>query len=303
VSDEVLDLLYRGGLEPIPFRGTLHEWTDGEAVADVMLRAVPESARQVGFGGVGFLIDTILADERDVGHTEHAVYQVRVGAWDRYRVDRVRRAPATAARRPRFRRRDGDALTVACDGERTFKVFEDEVRVGPASALDEGRHGDQLQLLDASWLLMHRLSSSEVVEVDGRPAYRLIVTAGPGPVMGPPLSWLPGWWLPAVAVVDASSGRLLRLMRYRNGKAVTRLELRSVSDGGSDDFGFTPPEGLPVVDEPERHSSRVSDDDDHETQFFGPEDLRGAAGAFKEQLDAKIWAARGFLGSFLGGRD
>ena len=302
VSDEVLELLYRGGLEPVPFRGTLHEWTDGEAVADVMLRAVPESARQVGFGGVGFLVDTILADERDVGHPEHAVYQVRVGAWNRYRVDRVRRAPATAGRR-RLRRHDVDALTVACDGERTYKVFADEVRVGPASTLDEGRHGDQLQLLDASWLLMHRLSGGEVVEVEGRPAYRLIATAGPGPAMGPPLSWLPAWWLPAVAVVDASSGRLLRLTRYRDGKAVTRLELRSVSDGGSDDFGFTPPEGLRIVNEPERRSSRESDDDDHETQFFGPEDLRGAAGAFKEQLDAKIWAARGFLGSFLGGRD
>jgi hypothetical protein len=83
-------------------------------------------------------------------------------------------------------------------------------------------------------------------------------------------------------VVDASSGRLLRLTRYRDGKVATRLELRSLADGGSDgssdDFGFTPPEGLPVVDEP-------------------PVD------AFKEQMDAKIWAARGFLGSFLGGRD
>ena len=61
------------------------------------------------------------------------------------------------------------------------------------------------------------------------------------------MSWLPGWWLPAVAVVDASSGLLLRLTRYRDGKIATRLELRSLSDGGSDDFAFTPPEGLPVV--------------------------------------------------------
>jgi hypothetical protein len=313
VSDEVLDLLYRGGLELSPFSGTLHAWTDFEAVANAMLGAVPESARQAGFGGVGFLVDTILADDRDVGQTLHAVDQVRVGAWDRYRVDRVRRAPtpatpATPARRLWLRGDDGDPLTVACDGERTFQVFPDEVRVWPASELNEGRQGDLHQLLDASWLLMHRLSGGEVIEVDGRPAYRVIATAGTGPVTGAPLSWLPAWWLPAVAVLDASSGRLLRLMRYRNGKVVTRLELRSVAEGGSDDFGFTPPEGLPVVDEPERHSSHGSDEDDTESSGPGggpwapPEDLRAAAEAVKKQVDEKVAAARGFLGSFLGGR-
>ena len=249
VSDEVLDLLYRGGLELAPFSGTLHEWTDGDVVAGAMLRAVPESARRAGFGGVGFLVDTVLADERGAGHTAHAVYRVRVGAWDRYRVDRAQRVPPAPARRIRVRKRDGDALTVACDGERTFKVFSDEVRVGPARVLDEGQHGDLLQLLDGSWLLMYRLSGGEVVEVDGRTGYRVIATVGTGPVVGAPLSWLPAWWLPAVAVVDASSGRLLRLTRYRDGKVATRLELRSLSDGGSDDFGFTPPEGLPVAEE------------------------------------------------------
>jgi hypothetical protein len=127
--------------------------------------------------------------------------------------------------------------------------------------------------------------------------------------MGAPLSWLPDWWLPAVAVVDASSGRLLRLTRYRDGKAATRMELRSLSDGGSDDFRFTPPEGLRVVEEPERDRSGGSDDDDDETEFVGPDghqwtppdDVRAAVDAFKKQLDEKVAAARGFLGSFLGG--
>ena len=60
VSDEVLNLLYRGGLEPAPFSARLCEWTDGEVVGGAMLGAVPESARRAGFGGVGFLVDTIL---------------------------------------------------------------------------------------------------------------------------------------------------------------------------------------------------------------------------------------------------
>ena len=98
------------------------------------------------------------------------------------------------------------------------------------------------------------------------------------------------------------------MTRYRDGKVATRLELRSVSDGGSDDFAFTPPEGLPVVDEPARRFTRADDDDG--TEFAGPdgqpcsppEDLRAAVDAVKEQVDAKISAARGFLGSFLGSR-
>ena len=306
VSDEVLDLLYRGGLDPAPFTGTLHEWTDGEVVAGAMLRAVPESARRAGFGGVGFLVDSILADDRDAGATAHNVYNVRVGGWDRYRVDRVRRVPPVSAARLRVRhRRDSEAVTIACDGERTFKVFDDEVRVGPASVLDEGPHGDLRELLDGSWLLTCRLSGGAAVEIDGRAGYRVVATAGPGPALGAPLSWLPAWWLPAVAVVDPSSGRLLRLTRYRDGKAATRLELRSLSDGGSADFGFTPPEGLPVVDEPKGLFSRGPDDDD-DTEFFGPdgrpsappEELRAVVDAVKERVDA---AARGFFGSFLGG--
>jgi hypothetical protein len=304
VGDEVLELLYRGGLEPGPIGGTMHQWTDFDAMGDAMLRAVPESARRAGFGGVGFLVDTILADDRDAGFSKHAVDRVRVGAWDRYRVDHVRRALPTSARKPRRLRDDSDALTVACDGEQTFTVFDDEVLVGPASVLDERRHGDLLQLLDGSWLLMHRLSGGEVVEIDGRTGYRIIATAGPGPALGVPLTWLPAWWLPAVAVVDASSGRLLRLTRYRDGKVTMRLELRSLSDGGSDDwsddFGFTPPEGLPVVDEPEPRFSRVSGDD--ETEFFGTDDLQVVVDTVKEQVDAKLLAARGFLGSFLRGR-
>jgi hypothetical protein len=287
VSDEVLDLLYRGGLDPVPFTAEMHEWGDSDVVAGAMRRVVPESARRAGFGGVGFLVDAILADERDAGRIEHAVVRVQLGgAWDRYRVDRVRRAAPEPARRVRVR--DGDEVTVACDGERTFKVFEDEVRVGPARVLDEGRLGDLGQLLDGSWLLACRLSGGEAVEVDGRPAYLVIATAGPGPALRAPMTWMPAWWLPVVAVVDASSGRLLRVTRYRDGKAAIRLELRSVSDGGSEDFGFTPPEGLPVVEEPERPTEFSLLDG---RPWSPPENLRGAADAVK-----------GFLGSFLGGR-
>jgi hypothetical protein len=311
VSDEVLNLLYRGGLEPAPFSGRLCDWTDGEVVGGAILGAVPDSARRAGFGGVGFLVDTILTLEDSPGRFAHAVYGVRVGGWDRFRVDRVFRRPPPRARKLQARRRDSDAVTVACDGQRTFRVFEDEVRVGPAVTLDEGPHGDLAQLVDGSWLLGCRLSGGEAVDVDGRTGYRVIATAGDGPTLGAPLSWLPAWWLPAVAVVDASSGRLLRLTRYRDGKAATRLELRSLADGGSDDFGFTPPEGLRVVEERERDRPRRSDDDDDDDdlRYFGPDgrrssppdEVRAVVDAVKKQVDDAVAAARGFFGSFLGG--
>jgi hypothetical protein len=310
VSDEVLNLLYRGGLEPAPFSARLCEWTDGEAVGGAMLGAVPESARRAGFGGVGFLVDTILAVEDGPMRTEHAVYSVRVGGWDRFRVDRVFRTPSGQARNVQLGKRDREALTVACDGQRTFRVFEDEVQAGPASTLDRGWRGQLPQLVDGSWLLGCRLSGGDVVEVDGRAGYRVIATIGAGPATAAPLSWLPDWWLPAVAVVDASSGRLLRLTRYSGGKAATRAELRSLSDGGPDDFGFTPPDGLPVVEERERDRSDGSDDDDGDMKFFGPDgrpapapdEVRVVADALKRQVDEKVAAARGFLGSFFGDR-
>jgi hypothetical protein len=310
VSDEVLNLLYRGGLEPAPFSARVCEWTDGELVGGAMLGAVPESARRAGFGGVGFLVDTMLTIKDSPSRISHEAYSVRIGGWDRFRIDRVFRPQPARAPRIQVRQRHRDAVTVACDGQRTFRVFEDEVLAGPASTLDEGWHGYLPQLVDGSWLLGCRLSGGDVVEVDGRTGYRIIATIGAGPVTGAPLGWLPGWWLPAVAVVDASSGRLLRLTRYRDGKAATRVELRSLSDGGPDDFGFTPPDGLPVVEERERDWSDGSDDDDGDLKFFGPDgrptsppdEVRAVADAFKRQVDEKVAAARGFLGSFFGDR-
>ena len=65
-----------------------------------------------------------------------------------------------------------------------------------------------------------------------------------------------GWWqrlfFPAVAVVDAETGLLLRLTRFKGGGPAMRQELRDVTslEPGAG-FGFTPPDGLPVFD-PER---------------------------------------------------
>jgi hypothetical protein len=49
--------------------------------------------------------------------------------------------------------------------------------------------------------------------------------------------------------VDAETGRLLRLTLYKGGKPVLRSELRDIAPDESDDFGFSPPPGLPVDEE------------------------------------------------------
>jgi hypothetical protein len=284
-------------------------------IARALAGAVPESARQTGFGGVGLLVDSLLPDERGPGHAGHLVDSVRVGGWDRYRVDQVTRVFPSRAPRVRLRPSAGRAATIACDGEHTFHVYDDHVEVGPASALDESK--DSLsQLVDGSWLLRCRLSGGDAVEVDGRPGYRVIATLGVGPVMPAPLSWLPTGWLPAVAVVDASSGRLLRLTRYLGADAATRLELRSVTDGGSDDFGFTPPEGLRVEEKPDRVAYTFDPAGPDGPKMYGPDGqvfdpgahegiprlpVQAVVDAVKEQVEEQVAAVRGFLETFLGG--
>ena len=63
VPDEVLHLVYLGGLTAPRFAATLHEWADLRG----LLAAVPESARVAGFGGVGFLVDAIRDQVRQEG--------------------------------------------------------------------------------------------------------------------------------------------------------------------------------------------------------------------------------------------
>jgi hypothetical protein len=265
VGDEVLHLLYRSGLAEPRVAATQHEWYDLGAMLDAMLDAVPPGARGAGFGGVGRLVDTVRDEARrggmDIGHKVSAV---RTGGWDKYRID-VTLQPwldLTDDDTGRAnRRRALEPRTVACDGERCWKVYQDRVVSAPAEPLA----GDLADLLDASWLLAFELSGGEEVVLDGgRRAYRVMARhtvslpmrvpgeGSPFPFLG--LAAANEVWtrlfFPVVALVDAESGRLLRLTRFQGGRPVVRAELRDVREAEGD-FGFTPPEGVPVVEETE----------------------------------------------------
>jgi hypothetical protein len=235
MPDEVLHLLYRSGLAAPSVRATLHHWAD----LDPVFAAVPQSVRGAGFGGVGFLVDAVrdaTREERIGAH--HAVCTVAMRSWAEYRIDVIRSIWA-----PGSGREKDTARTTVADGVRQWQVYRDSVFTGPASPPTS----DLADLVDASWLLDRDfdLSGGTEIWVSGRRAYR--VTARYRDVSGLGMGWWQRLFFPAIAVVDAETGLILRLTRFKGGRPTLRQELRDVAplEAGAD-FGFTPPDGLPV---------------------------------------------------------
>lgn len=301
VSDQILHLLYRSGLPEPQFSATLHQWFDFDALLD----AVPQGARGTGFGGVGFLVDALRDSVEDSGGTDlHSVSTVRIGGWTRYRVDVTRPATHAAAGtgRPKrarwgYRPRGMDPRTVVSDGTQRWSVYADRAERGPAAPAPE----ELADLVDASWLLDCALSGGEEIEVDGWPAYRVVARSRQD--KGPFLGWWERLFFPAVAVLDAETGRLVRLTRFKGGRPVIRQELRDISPLPADtDFAFTPPPGM-LVDEP--HADEDSEPGE-DAWSWSPGDTvrdpaREAADAIRKQVDDTVAAARNVLGSFFGG--
>jgi hypothetical protein len=273
VSDEVLHLLYRGGTGVPEFTATLHQWFDPGA----LLAAVPPSARNAGFGGVGFFVDTLGAAAREGGGqqaADHVVSSVRIEGWERYRIDRTYRTPR---QRDRHDDRDAEWVTVACDGRQRYRVYADRVSTGPSAPPP----AELTDLADGSWLLRCQLSAGSEIMAGGRRAYRICVA---GSWSASPLMMFS---FPAIAMLDAESGRLLRLTCYSAGKPVARYELRDVTAGG--DARFEVPAGLPIVDE----SSR--DDRPPPPVNLVTSAAEAAADAIQRRAGDKVAAARGFL--------
>jgi hypothetical protein len=168
------------------------------------------------------------------------VSQVRIDGWYRYRIEHVPGAGAADSSEPSLR---------ASNEERYWEVRADRVSIdGPRPAPPE-----LADFADASWLLGCELWGGLPVTVNGRAAYRLSVRGQHAQ------SELLTLGLPAVAAVDAETGRLLWLTCYGRGKPALRWELRDVAAAGPDstsdsdsrsadsDFEFTVPAGLRIV--------------------------------------------------------
>jgi hypothetical protein len=234
-SDEVLRLLYRGGADVPAFTATLHQWASHAQ----FVAAVPEAVRAAGSGGLGYLTDS-LAREGD--ETVHTVSRARISGWFRYRLERAplrQEASTGPGKQPPAALPSGPTL-IACNGDRYWEVREDRVSIAsPRPAPPQ-----LADLADSSWLLGCALGEGEPTSVDGRAARRLAVRGAAEQ------SELLVFGLPAVAVVDEATGRLIRLTCYGAGKPAFRWELRDLrettGDGGWN-FAFDVPIGLRVV--------------------------------------------------------
>ena len=141
--------------------------------------------------------------------------------------------------------------TIVNDGARQWQVYDDHVMTGPASPPTS----DVADLVDASWLLDRDLDLSGGTEAwaGGRRAYRVV--ARYRDVTGLGMGWWQRLFFPAVAVVDAENGLVLRLTRFKGGRPTLRQELRDVAplEPGAG-FAFTPPDGMPVHDSNHRRT-------------------------------------------------
>jgi len=221
--EEVLELLYRSG-EPRDLGATARQWHDMAA----MTASGPEGFRAAGRGGLGDLLDT-MTRAMNVTRTDA---RLRVSGPDRYRLD--------FSRQPR----GADPTTIACDGERRWRVYQDRIMTGPAAPL---RH-DIAFLADSCWLLRARLSGGAELTYRGRPARQLRVLPGPGgeePILGLLMAF------PAEAIVDAATGCLLRLISYAGDTPAIWSELDDISTepADPDEFQVHVPPGTRTVAE------------------------------------------------------
>jgi outer membrane lipoprotein-sorting protein len=230
-SDEVLDLLYRSG-EPRDLGVTARQWLDLVA----MVAPVPEGLRAAGHGGLGDLLEA-MAPGMHVARTEA---RLRVSGPDRYRLD--------FSSRPRRI----DFTTIACDGERRWRVYQDRTMVGPAAPLRD----NIAFLADSCWLLRRQLSGGAELTYRGRPARQLHVTPVPGDAEvapGPLMTFTTDTIVdaPTDAIVDAETGCLLRLISYAGDTLAMWSELDDISTepADPDEFRVHVPPGTRVVEE------------------------------------------------------
>jgi outer membrane lipoprotein-sorting protein len=211
LTDDLVNLLYRTGLPPQVFTATAHERTDGAGITRMVaaLRADLPSAIDGIFGP-----DQLWsAFGQQIPERIYEISRLTVAMPGRYRIDHLAGGQPT---RPQ---------TIACDGERLWKVYPNRVATGPPQPLylDFGRLADQSCLLSGC-----ELTAGGEAEVDGRRGF-LVVADGVDGVDGP---W-PADLFPMTdhveVVVDARLGIALRETCYFQGEPFHCIELREVS--------------------------------------------------------------------------
>jgi hypothetical protein len=268
VSDALINLLYRRGGEFPNITAEIHQWLDPRALLDPPGRAAGDATP----GALAGRVPAPLAEAlRERARTGHWAARIRLGAPDRYRIDYI---SGKGPRKP---------TTIACDGNRRWRVYENRVSVGPAAPLP----WEIAQLIDPSWMLGWRLAGLGRVSFHGRPGIRIGAAHSPFRI-GSPNAVM---FSPAGAVADEELGILLRLTSYLGGRPAVRFELRDisgVSEPDPSDFRIGVPPGVRAVE----------DDGSIFGEADAPEAVRVAAQAAVE-IGRRASAGISALGSFL----
>jgi outer membrane lipoprotein-sorting protein len=214
VTDDLVTLLYRSGLPPQAFTAEVHEWIDG-AVAMRMGAALRARLPPFvdGIFGPDQLWDA-LGDRFPLADSTHRITRLTVAMPGRYRIDHL------AGARPH------EPATIACDGERLWKVYPNRVATGPGQPLTP----DYARLADQSYLLSDcELATAGDAEVDGRRGFLVVTDRVDGLRFFGRGSQLPGLSEHVEVVLDAELGIALRETTYFDGEPVSCIELRHVS--------------------------------------------------------------------------
>ena len=83
-----------------------------------MMAQLPDSMRAMGYGGFGYMIDSVAVVTRGKP-VAHTVSRLRVAGRDKYRIDYLTRSGRNRAK------------TIACDGEHRWVVFAAQIMVRP----------------------------------------------------------------------------------------------------------------------------------------------------------------------------
>jgi hypothetical protein len=171
-----------------------------------MMAQLPDSMRAMGYGGFGYMIDSVAVVTRGKP-VARTISRLRVDGRDKYRLDYL-----TGSGRNR-------AKTIACDGEHRWAVFAVQAMVGLACPLSR----DIANVVDSSWLLRCRLSGGAEVSYRGRRAYQLSVSSDGDGWQAAPLPFFP-----ADVIVDAELGCLLRLISFAGDRLASWYELSGI---------------------------------------------------------------------------
>jgi hypothetical protein len=237
VPGHVLDLLYHSWPAAPCVRAELRQWADPGAMAESALAGWDAA----GVRGAGRLAAAIGSFDKGTYRAD----QVLAASGGQYKVERVR------ARRPR------GPSAIACDGQRRWKAYPGRVVVGPAAPL----RSDVARMIDSAWLLRFRLSGGEPVAAGGRRGYQITARPADGRAWSFGGHYVSGQELPApaVAVVDADSGVLLRLTAFSGERPALHAELRELTfepQPRDDDFRIAPSPGV-IVTEQDDHDIDV----------------------------------------------